>query len=319
MSDQEYTHDNEASARVQSTVLRIASPNRTPIALSGHAFERFIRRDSTIQDLAELFHENSKLRRHRLPEMVRSANLFSTKEMLAAIARTERYIASSYYVTLPRPSAITTALGDCLTMRRSCREYNIKQPLSVQELATVLRYAYGVTGRLCVYSDDTEELWQNLLSVPSGGALYPLELYLVAINIDSITPGLYHYNYKKHRLDYMDQSDNHTVEDFFSCFPVHPEGIALNTVGLLFIVTAVFWRSKAKYGERAYRYVLQESGHLAQNLCLVASALGLGSVPLAAFVDDEVNEILRIDGVDEAAVYTVVMGHPSTPTVREDR
>ena len=77
-----------------------------------------------------------------------------------------------------------------------------------------------------------------------------------------------------------------------------------------FIWTAVFERSKWKYGQRAYRYVYLDAGHIAANLALASTALGLGSCQIAALYDDEVNGLLEIDGDEESVLYMSVVGNP---------
>jgi SagB-type dehydrogenase family enzyme len=79
---------------------------------------------------------------------------------------------------------------------------------------------------------------------------------------------------------------------------------------IVFLWTAVFERSKWKYGQRAYRYVYLDAGHIAQNFALSAVSLGLGSCQIGAFFDDEINQILRVDGIGESVVYLSVVGHP---------
>jgi SagB-type dehydrogenase family enzyme len=76
----------------------------------------------------------------------------------------------------------------------------------------------------------------------------------------------------------------------------------------VFIWTAVVARSKWKYRERAYRYIYLDAGHIGQNLYLAAVALGLGCCTIGAFFDDEVNEVLNIDGTEETAVYMGIVG-----------
>jgi len=80
---------------------------------------------------------------------------------------------------------------------------------------------------------------------------------------------------------------------------------------VVFIWTAIFNRSKCKYGERAYRYIYLDAGHIAENLALGATSLRLGSCQIAAIFDDEVNEIINVDGTSESALYLSVVGTPS--------
>ena len=75
-----------------------------------------------------------------------------------------------------------------------------------------------------------------------------------------------------------------------------------------FILSAVFDRTRSKYGERGYRYVYMEAGHISQNIYLQAVSLGLGSVSVGAFIDDAVNELIDVDGENEAAIYLHAVG-----------
>ena len=77
---------------------------------------------------------------------------------------------------------------------------------------------------------------------------------------------------------------------------------------VVFIWTAIFQRMKWKYGQRAYRYVYLDAGHIAENLALTATSLGLGSCQIGALFDDEVNEIIDVDGVEESVIYMSVVG-----------
>ena len=78
--------------------------------------------------------------------------------------------------------------------------------------------------------------------------------------------------------------------------------------GALFVVSAMFWRTRFKYGLRGYRFALLECGHLAQNLLLAATALDLAAVPLGGFYDRRVDQLLGLDGVNESALYMVAAG-----------
>jgi len=89
---------------------------------------------------------------------------------------------------------------------------------------------------------------------------------------------------------------------------VHPD-LARNAT-VVFLLTALFHWARFKYGERSYRFALLEAGHLAQNIHLVSAALGVGSVPIGGFIDDELNRLVGVNGVDEAVVYAIAVGAP---------
>jgi SagB-type dehydrogenase family enzyme len=78
------------------------------------------------------------------------------------------------------------------------------------------------------------------------------------------------------------------------------------------LFTSVFMRSMCKYGARGYRFALLEAGHQAENICLMAVQLGLGSLCIGGFHDTSVNDILGIDGRLHAALYCVAVGTASS-------
>ncbi|MGH7226203.1 MAG: SagB/ThcOx family dehydrogenase, partial [Gemmataceae bacterium] len=98
------------------------------------------------------------------------------------------------------------------------------------------------------------------------------------------------------------------LEALFAAFPIHPEVVDLAPAAAIFFITTKFWRSRAKYGPRGYRYCLQEAGSACQNLSLAAASLDLAHVVLGGFYDDEVHSCLEIDGVDHAVITTVAVG-----------
>jgi len=181
-----------------------------------------------------------------------------------------------------------------LLERSSTRDYSA-DPVSLEQASQLLWASQGIT------REGGE--WQ-FRTAPSAGALYPIETYLAANRVQELLPGLYHYEVRNHRLAFL-------REDEFI-------GMALTRAALgqtvcqraaaIFIWTAVIARSVRKYGERAYRYIYMDAGHVAQNLYLAATALGLGCCAVGAFFDDEVNAVLDVDGREETTVYLATIG-----------
>ncbi|MBT9317217.1 SagB/ThcOx family dehydrogenase [Leptothoe spongobia] len=196
-------------------------------------------------------------------------------------------------VELSDPSSITTLdLATTITQRRSRRRYNTQSRLSLKQLSQLLFLAQGITW------DERE-----FRTVPSSGALYPLEIYPVVHRVDGLEPGLYHHAVEKHQLELVKAGDLRQ--------PLIKAGLNQDFLGeaqVCFVVSGIFQRTRWKYHERTYRYVLMEAGHLGQNLYLAATALGLGVCGIGAFFDDPLNELLGIDGEDEAALYLVTVG-----------
>jgi SagB-type dehydrogenase family enzyme len=144
---------------------------------------------------------------------------------------------------------------------------------------------------------------QSLRAAPSAGALYPFEIYVMAHNIEGLDPGIYHYAVRDHQLELVAMGD----------FRSRITGAALQQdmlgeANAAFVLAAVFDRARHKYGERGFRYVYMEAGHISQNIYLQAISLNLGSVGVGAFVDAAVNKLIGADGNREAAIYLHAVG-----------
>jgi len=142
-------------------------------------------------------------------------------------------------------------------------------------------------------------------TAPSAGALYPIETYLVVNNVKDLDAGVYHYDILRHGLDQLKKGD------FRSAISQAALQQAMCAhAAVVFVWAGVFNRSKCKYGQRAYRYIYLDAGHIAENLALGAVSLGLGSCQIAALYDDEVNSIIDVDGTAESVLYLSVVGVP---------
>jgi SagB-type dehydrogenase family enzyme len=138
---------------------------------------------------------------------------------------------------------------------------------------------------------------------PSAGALYPIEIYIAAQAVSGLAPAIYHYNPTAHSLEGLTTVDGIEGVQRTS---LYPEIVGNATIVLMMV--AVFARTCRKYGERGYRFVLLDCGHIAQTLHLVATAIGLGSVGIGGFLDDQLNDVLELDGINEAVVHTMALG-----------
>jgi SagB-type dehydrogenase family enzyme len=125
----------------------------------------------------------------------------------------------------------------------------------------------------------------------------------VVNNVTGMERGIYHYDVREHRLELIREGK---VRDEAARAARDQEMLA--SAGVVFLWTAIFARSAWKYGERAYRYVYLDAGHIAQNVALAAVALGLGTCQIAAFYDNEVNALVGVDGVEESTVYMSSVG-----------
>ncbi|UCE30486.1 MAG: SagB/ThcOx family dehydrogenase [Burkholderiales bacterium] len=193
-------------------------------------------------------------------------------------------------IRLPPPRTESAfALERALDERRTVRSFGVT-PLSLQAVGQLLWAAQGVTTP------------DGLRTAPSAGALYPLELTLVAGAVSGLQPGLYRYRPATHALAPLGAGDRRAAL----------AGAALNQTWLqqapaTVVFGAVESRTRFKYGGRSTRYVHIEVGHAAQNLLLQARALGLGAGLIGAFDDAKVAEVLGMPE-EEEPLYLVPVG-----------
>ena len=189
-------------------------------------------------------------------------------------------------VSLPEASVEAgTSLVESLAKRRSVRQFS-DQRLSAEQIGQLLWAAQGITKRG----------W-GLRTAPSAGALYPLETYIV------LEEGVYHYNPRRHELKRVIKGDTRRKLQNAAWGQR-----AVGSAPAVFVLAAVYERTSVKYGKRATRYVDMEAGHACQNLLLQAVALGLGGVPVGAFRDNAVGDVLKLDS-DATPLYLVPVGY----------
>ncbi|HUT27339.1 MAG TPA: SagB/ThcOx family dehydrogenase [Methanomassiliicoccales archaeon] len=198
-------------------------------------------------------------------------------------------------IKLPERRHPIAPLDQTLRSRKSVRDFETG-PLALEDLSYLLWASTGITRR---------ERGFEFRTAPSAGALYPIETYVAVNNVQGVSPGIYHYSITEHSLELVRKG----VLGSEVARAALDQGMCAKAP-VVFIWTAVFERCRWKYGERAYRYVYLDAGHVAQNLALVAVSLELGSCQMAAAYDDEVNELLGVDGEEESALYMSVVGRP---------
>jgi SagB-type dehydrogenase family enzyme len=230
--------------------------------------------------LRETFHDREAMKRFRRP----------------AIAQVETFkkYPEAKKVKLPRHWQLTEEkLAPLLQNRRSLRRYS-PEPLLLQDLAFMLWSSQGITATSGNYSFRT---------VPSGGALYPVETYLSVHRVEGLSPGLYHFDVESFCLERLSKIDSREkVAD--AC--LNQKFMAGSAV--TFLWSAVFRRCMSKYGNRGMRYILLDAGHICQNVLLAAEATGSGGCPIAAFYDNEVNELLGLEPDEESVLYAAAVG-----------
>ncbi len=200
-------------------------------------------------------------------------------------------------IDLPRPFVSGgLPLTEAIAQRRSVRDF-AATPVLLFHLSQILWAAQGIT----LTSNQSR-------TVPSAGATYPLEIYVVIgeNGIEKIENGIYHYEVERHILALFLSGD---LRPELSSAALGQDSIV--TAPLSIVICAVYDRTMMRYNVRAERYVFIEAGHAGQNIYLQATALGLGTVAIGAFRDDEVRKVLELDSKCKP-LYIMPVGKPAS-------
>jgi SagB-type dehydrogenase family enzyme len=210
--------------------------------------------------------------------------------------RTEKEPALSSPRGIPLPEAKFLTgpnIWEIMGNRRSVRDYS-PDPIPLQDLSNLLWATQGIT-------EKAPGPWFR--TAPSAGALHPMDTYIVAARVGELGPGIYRLRVEDFSLEPKKLGN---FASLISQAALDQE--IVRNAAVVFVWVAVIQRSRQKYRQRAYRYIYLDSGHIAQNLYLAATALNLGCCAVAAFFDEEVNQLLGVDGKEETALYLATVG-----------
>ncbi|HZX12759.1 MAG TPA: SagB/ThcOx family dehydrogenase [Candidatus Nanoarchaeia archaeon] len=192
-------------------------------------------------------------------------------------------------VPLPDVERTESQLETLLEIRKSTRKFTSAQ-LSMVEISKILGS--------CRITDSKREPEKR--TYPSGGARFPVELYLFAYRIEGLSRGAYHYNIVDGALEILIEEDlRQRIREFISPFLENPAATI--------VFTSVLARAEVKYGARAYPYSLIEAGYMGQNIELACAEIGVGSCPVSGFIDDSIKEVLDLTE-DEIPIHTISIG-----------
>ena len=261
-------------------------------ALGGLAFGRGLRPTPPIEtgsDVGVIYHQWSK---PGIIDALGTLTSWGPPIDLYKVHPAAPRIALPEIATIAGGEAGPTAV-QAIARRRSVRTY-ADRPMSIDQFGRLLYLSGGVTAGLH---------GNARRAAPSSGALYPIELYAVVHRVEGIEPGVYHYVPRGHALERLRTGDfRQSVVD---------QGIGqefLGTCGVVLFLTMILQRMRPRYQDRSYRYGLLEAGHIGENAYLAAASMCLGVCGIGAFMDDSINEMLGVDGVEEAAVYMLAAG-----------
>jgi SagB-type dehydrogenase family enzyme len=204
----------------------------------------------------------------------------------------EACMAEQNLYSLPQPVADDdNPLNPILQQRRTHREF-AQQPITLEQAAQLLWAAQGISSR------------EGFRTAPSAGALYPLELHLVAGQVEGLPTGSYRYDPARHHLKSEKTGD---LRQAIVSVALDQDWMA--EASAIIVISAVEARTTRKYGNRGVRYVHMEVGHAGQNLLLQAVALDLVAATVGAFDDKQLQELLGL-AVDERPLIILPVGHP---------
>lgn len=201
-------------------------------------------------------------------------------------------------IELPEPAALQVGsvdLRQAIEARRSVRRY-ARTPLTLAELSFLLWSTQGVK--------EVADRQVTLRLVPSAGARHAFETYLLVNNVAGLAPGLYRFLALEHQLVELDLSPAMADLVTEACWRQQ----FVKSSAVTFIWTAVVYRMAWRYGERGYRYLHLDAGHVCQNLYLAAEAVHGGVCAIAAFNDEAMNELLELDGEEQFVIYLATVG-----------
>jgi len=207
-------------------------------------------------------------------------------------------------VKLPDPARDgKVSVEKTLAERRSVRQY-ADSPLTLADISQLLWAAYGITQPV----PNVPMLRGGLRTAPSAGALYPLELYVVAGSVTDLAPGIYRYRSETHDLVLISAGDKRQA-----LFEAAGEQACVKSAPAAIVYSAVFSRNTVKYGDRGReRYVCMDLGHSAENVYLQCGSLGLGTCAIGAFIDADLKRVVGMTKAEEPLYIMPVGRLPGT-------
>jgi len=249
----------------------------------------------TEADVARLFHSHSSHERARI--------IAPIMDLDRQPAQFRTYPGATRTALPGRDFAIDMPLGAALERRRSIRNYTLR-PMPLPTLGRLLYASYGVR---VTRGEPGEEGFRR--PAPSAGGRYPLELYVATQAVEGLADGIYHYDARAHALEQVLPG---LAQPILVDLLVDQE--VARHASVVVVITAAWERTMWKCGQRGYRHLFLDAGHVGQNLYLVATALGLGPSAIGGFLDEDLGTMLGLPG-DEEPFYVLCIGQPKDEEV----
>ncbi|WP_300366984.1 SagB family peptide dehydrogenase [Brachyspira sp.] len=216
-------------------------------------------------------------------------------------------------VKLPQYKNLNAPIGSVIRSRRSRRDFKGK-PLTLNDLSTLLYYGDGVSGDFDFKLNKEEygtitfgdKYISKLRTAPSGGGLYPIYLYIAALNINNLAKGIYKYMPFTHSLEKIKLFSDKDLENYYNDNNFGMEIDLEKTALSIYYVYSIYENSR-KYGDMGLQFALIETGEIAQNIQLAAAAGGILACDIGGFNKIKSEELLDIDGITNHVVHLTLI------------
>jgi SagB-type dehydrogenase family enzyme len=257
--------------------------------------------------IAEDFLINTRLVRHYRESETSIESYFndSAVVMLSMLGHEENI--GLRELSLPESARLRMELAEVIGRRRSIRNYTGDE-MELDYLATILRSAAGITAYAEVNLQQGDQATLRFRTTPSGGGLYPVDLYVAVLNVKDLDRGIYRYDPINDTI--LQLGDRSDIDKLLQCFAVPEQMISISRANAIFLLVGQPWRAMRKYGNRGMRFLFIEAGSMAEHINMATLALGFGSLDCASIYDDEAHEAMHLDGLYQSLLHTVIVGYP---------
>lgn len=238
--------------------------------------------------LGKFFHENTK--QHETSLRKKNAvdyDLFPMKKKVYPIEK--------YKVNIPKEDNV---LIKAINNRKSYDMLNVRTPIPVNDVSLLLSLSYTVQN----HGSNRSEL---IRTVPSAGGRYPINLYLIVFNIKTLKKGIYYWDPENSELCLLEEGDFRSL--FKSCI-CDINSFDIEFCSFVIITTAEMEKTLGKYGDRGYRYICIDAGHISQNLYLTSSYLKLACKAIGGYYDNQISNFLGLNQEDEIVLLVHIFG-----------
>jgi len=251
----------------------------------------------------EVFHETTKLKSFHEKLLGRRIGVYLTdKRAIEETAANYKVYSEAEKLRLPPPAPIEQSFTEILANRTSCRSFS-GETLTLAQVSQILSAVRA--NRVGQTGAEGINIWFR--PFPSGGGLYPTEVYVAARNVEGLENGIYHYDGRAHELSCVASS---VPFSSLAAAMSDEDGLTLGA-GLIIFVSVLLERTVVKYSYRGYRFAMMEAGMVPLMINLAATGIGLDCLHWGGFLDDKVNRLIGLNGFSESVVSSLIIGSKS--------